>query len=63
MFAPDLNTVYDNNQSVVGQDIIVWYTGGIHHVPRDEDDFGATQVMMEGFRLIPENLFDASPLP
>ncbi|MGQ0658127.1 MAG: copper amine oxidase [Chromatiales bacterium] len=63
MFAGALPSYVANQQSVVAQDVVVWYTGAIHHVPRDEDDFGATQVMSESFRLEPQNLHDQSPFP
>ena len=60
--APSLPTFVSDGQPTAGQDVILWYTGGIHHIPRDEDDLGPTQLMVEGFMLMPENLFDSSPL-
>jgi len=51
----------DPPESVTDADIVVWYTGSLHHIPRDEDD-GGTQLMSVGFTLMPFNRFDASPL-
>jgi primary-amine oxidase len=63
MSAPGLPVYVSDRASVAERDIVVWYTGGIHHVPRDEDDAGPTQLMSGSFMLVPENLFDASPIP
>ena len=54
---------YVNGEAVTGANVVVWYSTPIHHVPRDEDDLGATQLMWAEFSLVPENLFNASPLP
>ncbi|MBI1734756.1 MAG: hypothetical protein HYR51_06245 [Candidatus Rokubacteria bacterium] len=63
--ADALPTYAADAQSIDGADIVLWYSTPIHHVPRDEDDdpLGATQVMWADVTLVPENLFDASPLP
>lgn len=63
MFADDLPTYAGNAESIADTDVVLWYSTPIHHVPRDEDDLGATQVMYAEFALVPENLFDASPIP
>lgn len=55
--------VYADGQAVRDADVVLWYSSGIHHVPRDEDDLGATQIMWVDVSLVPENLFNASPLP
>jgi hypothetical protein len=60
--APDLPSYVSPAQSVFGQDIVVWYTGAIHHEERDEDDNGATQLLPVGFLLVPHDLFASSPL-
>jgi primary-amine oxidase len=56
-------------QSVVNTDIVVWYYGGAHHLPRDEDGQlinrewkGEAHIMWSGFMLMPHNLFDKTPL-
>jgi Cu2+-containing amine oxidase len=60
--ARELPVYVSNQQSVVGTDIVVWYTGSFHHEERDEDDEGPTHIMWVGFTLKPHDLFDASPL-
>jgi primary-amine oxidase len=56
-------------QSVSNTDIVVWYYGGAHHLPRDEDGQlinrvwkGEAHIMWSGFMLMPHNLFDKTPL-
>jgi Cu2+-containing amine oxidase len=56
------------NRSVSNTDIVVWYTGSVHHMFRDEDGrfsggtfSGATQAMWASFMLKPHNLFDGPP--
>lgn len=57
-------------QSTNGTDNVIWYYGGAHHIPRDEDGqySGGTfqplvaHVMWVGFMLKPHNLFDKTPL-
>lgn len=56
-------------QSVTNTDIVVWYYGGAHHLPRDEDGQlvnrvwqGEAHIMWSGFMLMPHNLFDKTPL-
>ena len=55
-------------ESTVNTDIVVWYMGSIHHLPRDEDGEvvngfwqGEAHVMWTGFMLKPNNLFDRTP--
>jgi primary-amine oxidase len=61
--ADELPDYAGDADSVTDTDVVLWYSTPIHHVPRDEDDVGATQAMFVEFSLVPENLFDASPLP
>jgi primary-amine oxidase len=56
-------------QSVSNTDIVIWYFGGAHHLPRDEDGQlvnrvwkGEAHIMWSGFMLMPHNLFDKTPL-
>ena len=58
----ELPTYINPAEVVTATDIVVWYTGSILHVERDEDDNGPTQVMWVGFTLKPHDVFDASPL-
>lgn len=56
-------------QPVSNTDVVVWYYGGSHHLPRDEDGVvtngmwtGEAHIMWTGFMLMPHNLFDKTPL-
>jgi primary-amine oxidase len=56
-------------QPVANADVVVWYTGSIHHLVRDEDGGivqgtwqGEAHAMWTGFMLKPHNLFDKTPL-
>lgn len=57
-------------ESTNNTDNVIWYYGGAHHIPRDEDGqyvSGTFQplvahVMWVGFMLKPHNLFDKTPL-
>lgn len=56
-------------QSTLNTDVLVWYYGGVHHMPRDEDGLlvngvwkGEAHIMWTGFMLMPHNLFDKTPL-
>lgn len=67
--ARKLPTYVAEGASVVNTDIVAWYKGSLHHHPRDEDGVngasgfvGVTDVMWTGFLLMPNDLFDCSPL-
>jgi Cu2+-containing amine oxidase len=60
-----------NNESILGQDVVLWHTSPIHHEPHDEDQSptdsgshysGLTLTHWTGFDLVPHNLFDFNPL-
>jgi Cu2+-containing amine oxidase len=60
-----------NFESVVGNDVILWYLSSAHHDPHDEDHApsdttaemkGLTLTHWLGFDLTPHNLFDYNPL-
>jgi Cu2+-containing amine oxidase len=57
---------YLNGESVDKTDIVVWYTGSVHHLVRDEDrqkEGGyMALVMWTEFQLKPHNLFGSTPL-
>jgi len=68
LLANDLPTYVAHGRNVQNADIVLWYTGGLHHMYRDEDgDFvnnvwkGSALVMWTGFTMKPMNLFDATP--
>jgi primary-amine oxidase len=49
-----------NNESLVNQDVVVWYTFGVTHIPRPEEwpVMSSTHV---GFRMIPAGFFARNP--
>ena len=66
---PTLPSYIASPENVSNTDIVVWYWGSIHHVPRDEDGQyvntyyweGEALVNWTGFMLKPNNLFDTTP--
>jgi primary-amine oxidase len=46
----------DNDESIVDQDVVAWYTFGVTHIPRPEEwpVMSATHV---GFRMLPAGFF------
>jgi Cu2+-containing amine oxidase len=63
-----LPTYISPAESVSNTDIVVWYWGSVHHLPRDEDGEttggywrGEAHLMWTGFMLKPNNLFDTTP--
>jgi primary-amine oxidase len=61
---------YTMGQNVANADIVVWYKGSLHHIPRAEDGEvipgngwrGETHLMWTGFIMMPNNLFYGTPL-
>ena len=49
-----------NNESLVGQDVVVWYTLGITHIPRPEE-WPVMPVTHVGFKMIPGGFFTRNP--
>lgn len=62
LLAGNLPTYIADQQPTVDADIVVWYTGAVHHEndERDEDD-DTTPVLWTGFELRPKNFFDGTP--
>jgi primary-amine oxidase len=52
---------YLNDESVEGQDVVVWYALHMHHIPRTED-WPAMPVEWVGFTLKPRDFLDRSPV-
>jgi primary-amine oxidase len=49
-----------NDEPLTGQDVVVWYTLGITHIPRPEE-WPIMPVTHVGFRLIPGGFFERNP--
>jgi len=48
------------DRSIVDEDIVLWYTFGVTHVPRPEE-WPVMPVEYAGFQLVPVGFFDANP--
>ena len=48
------------NRSIVNTDIVVWYTFGMHHVPRGED-WPVRPTAWHSFEIRPFDFFDQNP--
>lgn len=60
---------YQNGQSVVKSDVVVWHLSPAHHLPRGEDGFvdngswnGVALIMWSGVDIRPRNLWSRTPL-
>ena len=69
LWAKDVTTYIANSENVANADVVVWYMGAVHHLPRAEDGEsvnglfrGAAPLMWTGWLLKPHNLFDRTPL-
>jgi primary-amine oxidase len=70
MHVPSLPSYIVPAEPVANGDVVAWYYGAAHHIPRDEDGRYVdnsfqplvAQVMWTGFMLKPHNLFDQTPL-
>lgn len=49
-----------DNESISNQDVVVWYTMGVTHIPRPED-FPIMPSVTTGFTLAPKAFFDRNP--
>lgn len=49
-----------DDQSIVGQDVVVWYTLGVTHIPRPEE-WPVMPTTHVGFKLIPGSFFARNP--
>ncbi len=54
-------SAFVNGESLVGQDIVVWYGITFHHLPRDEDE-GMMDAHWDGFQIIPRDWTATNPL-
>ena len=55
-----LSSWYKSNRSIKNEDVVLWYTVGLMHVPRLED-FPIMPVEYIGFKLQPNGFFDKNP--
>ena len=67
--ADELVKSYVNGENTLNTDVVVWYTGALHHAYRNEDGFskdgkwqGSALLMSTEFQLKPMNLFSKTPL-
>lgn len=49
-----------NDEPLVGEDVVVWYTMGVTHHPRPEE-WPIMPVATAGFKLVPSGFFDRNP--
>ena len=49
-----------NNEPLVNQDVVVWYTLGVTHIPRPEE-WPVMPVTHVGFKMIPGGFFARNP--
>ena len=59
-FADNVETWANDNESIHQQDLVVWYTLGMTHIPRPEE-LPIMPSARTGFRLVPKGFFDRNP--
>lgn len=66
VYAADLATFVADGESVDKTDVVLWYTGPVHHLVRDEDrteeNGWMAHAMWAEFQLKPHDFFDHTPL-
>jgi primary-amine oxidase len=58
--AQNVATWTRDNESLVNEDVVVWYTLGVTHVARPED-FPVMPVAHASVRLVPKGFFEMNP--
>jgi primary-amine oxidase len=58
--ADNVETWTADNESIINQDLVVWYTFGITHIPRPEE-FPVMPTTRAGFTLLPHGFFNRNP--
>ncbi len=59
-FPDNVETWAADNESIRSEDVVVWYTLGMTHIPRPEE-FPVMPAARTGFRLVPKGFFDRNP--
>lgn len=49
-----------DDESLIGEDIVLWYTMGVTHIPRSED-WPVMPVHRVGFKIVPRGFFSRNP--
>ncbi len=49
-----------DNEGIMGEDLVIWYTQGVTHIPRPED-WPVMPVHRIGFKLVPKGFFTRNP--
>ncbi|HET9766381.1 MAG TPA: hypothetical protein VFS60_06020 [Thermoanaerobaculia bacterium] len=66
IYAADLPSFIEDGESVEKADVVLWYTGPVHHLVRDEDrtekDGWMAHAMGAEFQFKPHDFFDHTPL-
>jgi primary-amine oxidase len=60
-FKDALPSYLKDEQSVNGEDLVVWYAMHVHHIPRTEE-YPAMPIEWASFQIVPRDFLDASPL-
>ena len=59
--APDNVALWSrDNESIRNQDVVIWHTLGLTHVPRPED-YPVMPAARKGFKLVPRGFFERNP--
>jgi primary-amine oxidase len=58
--ANNVQTWTRDNEALLNEDVVLWYTIGVTHVPTPED-YPVMPSARAGFRLLPKAFFDRNP--
>ncbi len=60
MVSDGLNSYVGNDETLVNQDVVLWYSLGVTHIPRPED-WPMMPRHRTGFKLLPSGFFERNP--